>query len=261
MSAPEPSGTTSAVIAVTGAPPPSPAPTSNTSNPSPDSSGSANASSIGQQASDGASAAGTSPPDSSTDAPAVEGSQTASPPIAQSSVFVLSYNASASLSGSPSNPSAPGWPFNATVAFTLNSTSPMIGGMDGARYLKYEQGTGYRITDTSNRLPGGLWSSFVGTGFGINGTTTPSPPPENNTLYQTWNDTVAWNIRGRMWMGPRLALEASPLYRFNPIRIDEKLGEMVELDLRSYEMSINWPRFRGLSFHNATVHVPYKSQA
>lgn len=143
--------------------------------------------------------------------------------------------------------------FNSTVAITLNSTSPMVNLEDPAFLWKLDPVTGYRTYGAEQRLHSGRMEvlRFVGVGYGMNGSAgfnaqhDFSGPPSLQSNYTGVNLVSAPGFHRSLNLTPD-----SP-----------NLGEMYNFNLSSYLVALTYPADVNISFHNATFHVPLKTQA
>lgn len=145
-------------------------------------------------------------------------------------------------------PNGDGWPFNSTVAITVDARSPMLDFDVGVTPLEVDAGTGYR-TFAGGRN-GTAYLHFVGVGYGMNGTAEYRPgtdpklmslPPVGNTLH-TFSR-----------LGPTPDVTVGDY--------NSSLGEHGNLTLAFYTLELDFVENSKLSFHNATIYLPVKTQA
>lgn len=146
------------------------------------------------------------------------------------------------------NPSVAGWPFNSTVTFTLKSSSPMLN-LDRNTQSPFglDPETGYRTY--AQYFPADFTVNFVGVGYTINGVSTlgstlvgqSAPNPVLNQLYKM---PLSEKVMREYWAPG-----------------EENLGAMSDLDLRMYQVEAGWNSGANITFRNATIEIPIRTQA
>lgn len=150
-------------------------------------------------------------------------------------------------SDSAYNPSIAGWPFNSTVTFTLDSLSPMLD-LDVATPFRIDPKTGYRIYESYGGL-GQMSLRFVGVGYSINGL---------SGMGRTSNDPLEYQVSNKLYKIPRAGRELRQSWTPG----DHGLGATSDLDLRSYQVNASFGLGgSNVTFYNATIEVPIKTQA
>lgn len=185
------------------------------------------------------------PSSASSDSSAPQSDSAASADVQRSTSASVSAPAASSTANKPSDA---GWPFNSTVEITLNSTAPMLDFDAEGTPFKVEPDTGYRTYADSRS--GAAYLRFVGMAYSLNGSaefrpgSNPDPglarAPASNKLY---------NIHRQ---GKDLR---------NITVGNNSLGEMSELNLQAYQVDLTFGAWSTISFHNATIQVPIKTQA
>lgn len=167
-------------------------------------------------------------------------------------------------------------PFNSTVAITLNASAPMLD-LDTVTAFKINPETGYR--ELVGTRPGWFSLRFVGVGYRINGTLvkgTRQPISDGTPVIGAWNKLYMFKGSQDVQQSKNVSLvddgpdvdELEISYpNFPTVRnhsvldVDPDLGGMDDLDLRAYELDVIFSALTELSFHNATFHIPVKTQA
>lgn len=115
--------------------------------------------------------------------------------------------------------------------------------------FRIDPNTGYRVYDVGRS--GGNPINFVGVGYGLNGTA--RYIPGFNTS-ESDGPGPAWNLLTTV--KELQALQILPL-----VNSSSNLGEMNNLNLSRYAVQLTHGTGEYIEFHNATFHIPIRTQA
>lgn len=141
--------------------------------------------------------------------------------------------------------------FNSTVAITLNAMSPMINFEDPLYLWKLDPDTGYRTYGAAQNLHSDRSTvlRFVGVGYGMNGTAGFRDRADRGSNPEA--NIPAWNLVDAFGFSRKVTLPEN----------STTFGETYNLNLTAYEVQVSHSANVNLAFHNATIHIPVKTQA
>lgn len=130
----------------------------------------------------------------------------------------------------------------------------------GMAPFKIDEATGYRTYKNEALLIGASVSmSFVGVGFSMNGTAVVRPGSDPNFWPPNRTDPAVIELFSIPFEGQQLRLTKDGSQLVNAGSKD--LGDLSNLNLSSYILNLNFNNETDLTFHNATVQIPLRTQA